>query len=288
MGIFLVVAVASAWPAEAARTVSPADWAAIEHGLALIRQCQMENGMIRAKGAGDPVWTVPYLGNFAALALLAADEVRPNATDVRRVERWLLWYAANQKADGTIDDQEGTVASYRSRGRRDSTDSYAATFLMAVARYERALDQKPEPSLHQAAQKALSAIEAVVQPDGLTIAKPDYPMKYLMDNIEVFGGLDEAASYFDAVGDGARAARARRRAARLATSLEPFWSETNHSYAVALDMKGAYTVGLAKSYPDGLAQLFALAHMPPPRRDLWRTLRGASGPATRGCPSSAG
>ena len=123
--------------------VAEEDRSAIENCLAIIRQCQMADGMIRIKGDGDPVWTVPYVSNFAAMALLAANNVRPNPQDVHRAERWLLWYAENQEPDGTINDRTGTVASYRSNGRRDSTDSYAATFLMAVRRYQQAIQGRP-------------------------------------------------------------------------------------------------------------------------------------------------
>ena len=142
-------------------TLPEDDWLAIEHCLGIIRQCQMEDGMIRIKGAGDPVWTVPYVSNFAAMALLAANDQRPNSADAHRVERWLLWYANNQNADGTIDDQEGIVSAYKSNGRRDSTDSYAATFLMAASRYQQAIRDKPAAAIDQAANKASAAT-----PDG--------------------------------------------------------------------------------------------------------------------------
>lgn len=122
---------------------------------------------------------------------MAANEVRFAPEDVRRVERWLLWYADNQEADGTISDRVGTVASYGSNGHRDSTDSYAATFLMAARRYQKAIQGQPAAKILRAARLAFGAIADVMQPDGLTIAKPGYGMKYLMDNVEVYGGLTE-------------------------------------------------------------------------------------------------
>ena len=240
--------------------------------------------MIRMKGAGDPVWGVPYFGNLAAMALLAANEARPNPPDVRRAERWLSWYAKNQEADGAIFDREGTVAAYKSNGRRDATDSYAATFLLAVWRFRQATGTAPQPAITEAARKSLAAIEAVVQPDGLTIAKPDYPMKYLMDNIEVHGGLREAALFFHSAGLEIEAGKADRLAARLAGSLPGFWSEKDQCFAVALDGKGVFTSGLRKSYPDGLAQLFALAHVPPVRPALWRKMRQSFKPGDEGVP----
>ena len=69
------------------------DGAAIENCLKIVRRCQMVDGMIRFKGVGDPVWMVSYVSTFAAMALLAANDLRPNQEDVRRVEHWLSEYA---------------------------------------------------------------------------------------------------------------------------------------------------------------------------------------------------
>jgi len=85
------------------------DWPAIRHCLEVIRQCQTSDGMIRMTGHPKRVWTVPYFGNFGAMALLAANEVRPNPEDVDRVQRWLEWYARHQEPDGTIYDRSGSV-----------------------------------------------------------------------------------------------------------------------------------------------------------------------------------
>ncbi|HEY3321220.1 MAG TPA: hypothetical protein VGP72_12190 [Planctomycetota bacterium] len=240
--------------------------------------------MIRIKGAGDPVWCVPYIGNFAAMALLAANDLQPNPEDVDRVERWLLWYGRNQESDGTICDQEGKVAAYKSNGRRDSTDSYAATFLMVAHRWRKAVNGAPRPEVLSAATRALGAIEAVVQTDGLTIAKPDYPMKYLMDNIEIYGGLAEGALFFDSVGKTEEANRCRRLAERVAAGLRGFWSEKEQCFAVSLDMKCVYTVGLSKPFPHGLAQLFALAHIDGTRTELWLRVRKSFKPGDEGMP----
>ena len=260
------------------------DWPAIDQGLGIIRQCQLPDGMIRSKGAGAAVWTVPYLGNFGAMALLAAHALHPNTNDVRRVEQWLLWYARHQEPDGTIYDREGTLGAYPSNGRRDSTDAYAATFLMAVWRYQKALGKEPAPEITRAAGLALGAIKAVAQPDGLTLAKPDYPMKYLMDNLEVYGGLREGASFFASAGHPAEAAEARCMAAQAGKGLQAFWSAKDQYFWVGLDRKGVYSGGLTRSYPQGLAQLYALAHLAPERSGLWQRVRQQFRPGDEGMP----
>lgn len=267
-----------------AADVSEKEWGTIEHCLGIIRNCQMDDGMIRMKGNGDPVWTVPYFSNFAAMALLAAHEVRPNPKDLERVERWLGWYACNQEADGTIYDRSGSVSSYKSNGRRDSTDSYAATFLMTAWRYKRACNKRPSDEIVNAARKAVTAIDAVMQADGLTIAKPDYAIKYLMDNIEVYQGLMEGALFFDSVDMKEEAQKARRMASRTAESLGKFWSEQDQHFANAIDRKGKLFVGLLKPYPDGLAQLFGLAHITPKRPGLWKEINKKFKPGDQGMP----
>jgi len=266
--------------------VSADDWAAIEQCLGIIRKCQLEDGMIRMKAAGSPVWTVPYCSNFAVMALLAAHAIHPNQPDLRRVERWLIWYADKQEPDGTICDREGNLESYRSQGKRDSTDSYAATFLMAVYRYQRAVPGVVRPEIIQAARKVLTAIGAVVQSDGLTIAKPDYPVKYLMDNLEVYGGLQEGALFFDATENIQEARKARQLAKAVKGSLQKFWSEKEQCFGCAIDLKDNLSCDdLSKPYPHGLAQLFALAHLAPERTILWQRLRKCFSPEDKGMPT---
>jgi hypothetical protein len=230
------------------------------------------------------VWTVPYFSNFAAMALLAANDTHVNPQDVHDVRRWLRWYADNQEPDGTICDRQGTVSAYESSGKRDSTDSYAATFLMVIWRYKQAIDGEPPPEISNAGAKALAAIQAVVREDGLTIAKPDYPIKYLMDNIEVYGGLQEGALFFDSVGRKTEARKARKMAAGIARSLGEYWSDEDRCFAYALDMNGKFSRGLSEPYPDGLAQLFALAHITPVQAGLWQTVSRRFKPDSAGMP----
>lgn len=170
------------------------DRAAVENCLAIIRGCQMKDGLIRMKGHGNPVWAVPYFGNDAA-------------------------------------------------------------------------------------------IEAVVQTDGLTIAKPEYPMKFLMDNVEVYQGLSEGAMFFGSVGMEAESDKARRMAFRIAKGMGKFWSDQGGHFAYALDMKGTFFAGLSKPYPHGLAQLFALAYITPTRPGLWVELNRSFKPGDAGIPA---
>ena len=62
---------------------------------------------------------------------------------------------ARMEPDGTINDHIGTVADYARTDKRDSTDSYAATFLQLLNRYLRATDPATAKSLLPAARKAV-------------------------------------------------------------------------------------------------------------------------------------
>jgi hypothetical protein len=90
--------------------------------------------------------------------------------------------------------------------------------------------------------------------------------------------------YFAAAGHASEAAKARRLAARVARGLGSYWSEKEQCFAFARDMKGTPAGGLSKSYPHGLAQLFALAHVAPERATLWQELRKRFKPGDDGMP----
>ena len=109
-------------------------------------------------------------------------------------------------------------------------------------------------------------------------------MKYLMDNVEVYGGLMEGAACSSQLAITTRRRRLARWPARLAAALRRFWSPKHGCFAIALDMKGKYSVGLEKPYPHGLAQLFALAHVEPGRTELWREVRKRFKPGDEAMP----
>lgn len=257
---------------------------AVENGLNIIRASQLPDGALRMSSAGDAVSIVPYFSNFAAMALLAANGQQANPDDVDRVRRWLDWYIFHQEKDGIIFDYAGTVNSYGSRGTCDSTDSYAATFLMVLRRYQQAVGTVLTPDDLNAAVLALGAIEDVMQPDGLTVTKPGYPIKYLMDNVEVYQGLTEGAELFESAGLKENATCAREMAQGVAEHISLFWSKNDQCFAYAADLNNKLSVGFSKPYPHGLAQLFALAHCTPAPEGLWGHVCETFAPDSDGMP----
>lgn len=270
----LALCAAGAGPAQAdgaPGTVRPA----VDHCLRHLRASQLPDGafaQVSPQGRLDaPVWIVPYFSHFAALALLAHVEAGGPADDRARAGCWLGWCAAHQNAAGYWNDFEGTLSAYRDTGRVDAWDSSAALFLLAADRFRQAGGTLAAAHL-ETARRAVACLAGVTDPaHGLTWAKPDHRVKYLMDNIEVRAGLLAAGRLFAAAGLEAEARDARERAECLGRALAAFWQPERQRYSWALLSGGTHAEERGKSYPEGLAQLYGLAFVEP-RAACWEAV----------------
>jgi hypothetical protein len=254
---------------------------AVESCLEIVRGCQLNDGAIgmrREKSSPRaPVWIRPYFGQYAALALLAANERKKSPPDMVRVKKWLEWCAKHQESEGFWFDQEGTQAGYRSNGTFDSWDSYAAMFLVAVDRYQKN-GGKLTPDLQTASIKAFSCLQSVHDPaDGLSWNLSDadsrQKAKYLQDNIETYAGLVAADRIFASLKpEPSNLKRATEMAAALKRSLPQFWQADRGHYSVALHTDGVYQGDMKTLYPEGTAQLFAIAFLTGKPESLWNTV----------------
>jgi len=136
----------------------------------------------------------PYFACFACIALL---ENPANAPAVRRYLEWhtgklnerdyngLAYTIYDYKLDaiGLATELKGEVPRY------DSTDSYAALFLAAVYKYYAVTGDKA--FLLENKEKLIGVADVIMATyhRGLTYAKPDYKIKYAMDNAEAYAGL---------------------------------------------------------------------------------------------------
>jgi len=270
---------------------------AINNCLGLIRSCQLANGAINMRWERDPqnpddrkqaiennenpdvvkvdtLRVIPYFANHSALALLAAySHYEKNYDDLKRVAKWTNFYAVSQnQSSGYINDYKGSIkgGTFGDSGKKDSVDTYASTFLQVADVYlkikttlpagqQQELEKiLPADKLINAAKLSLIAIESVID-NGLTWAKPDYKVKYLVDNAEVYGGLVAGADFFDKVGAKAEADKAKGMAANMGAKLLTYWQPQQQCFAWAIMENGAIESGLNKSYPDGLANLCGLA-----------------------------
>ena len=188
---------------------------------------------------------MPYFACLAALGLVAAGEKEA-------ARRYLRWHDAHREPDGTLFDWERTDSGWRKLPDRDSTDSYAAVYLELA----KALGET------RFVAASLAVLRRERQENGLTIAKPDYPVCYTMDNVEVWRGL--------------RAAGALKEAdATLAAIERALWEESASCYRIAVQTDGGkQSADLTQWYPGQMAQLLAIAWLPisERRRALYRRL----------------
>lgn len=181
--------------------------------LTYIRSLQISSGAIKDNEQSNSR-ICPYFSNFAVMALLK----NPAAENIAVVKKYITWYL-NKLNRGNINPHTGkpeiigSVYDYygeaeTTNGTYDSVDSYAATFLeiiMGLAKLSEEnkiwlQEKKDDISLVASAMINTMDTESFAIPtdfasddnDYLSIAKLDYPVKYLMDNCEVNMGLKAA------------------------------------------------------------------------------------------------
>jgi hypothetical protein len=147
-------------------------------------------------------------------------------------------------------------------GDADSTDSYAATFLSLAYAYF-ATGNPAAQSYVRSIASDLDLIGHVLaktqQSDGLTWAKPDYQIKYLMDNAEVFRGLADAATLFGSLGDTGKQNYYSGLATKCQQGVWSMW--LNGKWAVYKDGIGRLaTPNMGTWYPDASSQLFPVLY----------------------------
>ena len=238
---------------------------------------QAENGaLLMTSGPSGDFTMNPYFADFAALALLGAGE-----TYYENVVRYMDWHFAHLNTaqtdyngvDGTIYDYTVTLSNGKvvaekininADGKKsyDSTDSYAATFLCVVAKYyEKTGDLAYLQAHSQELQRILNPIRQTMH-KGLTFAKPDYRIKYLMDNCEVYEGLVAAEKIYSALGLTDLLAETTDLKNQVFDAIEKYmWIESEGYYEVALGVNNdsAWAFTWTNFYPCATAQLFTIS-----------------------------
>jgi hypothetical protein len=236
-------------------------------GRELVRRLQAlqaDDGAILMPGKGTERDCNPYFANLAVIGLLIGTPPSTRGDAARVARSWIAWYATHINANGTMDDHRGTPGALKPTGKADSTDSYAATFQTVVWAYlARTGDQRTVAGIEEKLAKIAKAALLTMQPSGLTNSRPDYPVAYLMDNVEVWQGLDSWVRTAGLLGRKDEAAEARKQAdALLATIDEKLWLPQEGNYAWAMHPSGKREGGLEKWYPAQMANLMAMAVLP--------------------------
>ena len=201
----------------------------------------------------------PYYANIAAIGMTKDPNRMP------QVVGWINWYINHLNWPdkwglyGTTYDYAVNNGVPTATNNADSTDSYAATFLsLAWNAWESGNTSARSTILGLAYQ--LDTIGGVIiqtqQSDGLTWAKPDYQIKYLMDNCEAYRGLRDLAALFqNAFGDSAKAAYYNAAADSMRNGILGMWM--NGTWAVYKDDIGRLAApNLTTWYADASAQVF--------------------------------
>lgn len=210
----------------------------------------------------DRVMVRPYLSHFAAIGLVHAYTATGDARYADGAWRWLSWYQARMDATGYVTDYDLVNGVLTSTGDMDSTDSYAAMFVVAAYNAHVATGSTAKTTaLRTGISKAVSAIESTMQADGLTWAKPAWRVKYLMDQAETYAGLRSAAWLAkNVLGDSDLATRADADADRLKAGVATLWNEAAGGYDWAKHENGArQATNWANLYSDALQQVWAVA-----------------------------
>jgi len=202
----------------------------------------------------------PYYSNLTAIGLTR------NSGSYGVVQNWMKWYIGHLNVNdkwglsGTTYDYSYNNGVETSLVNADSTDSYAATFLSLALAYYNTGDAGAQAYVRSIVSQ-LDLIGGVLaktqQTDGLTWAKPDYQIKYMMDNCEVYRGLRDAAQLFQSAFNDP--AKAQTYTAMADASFQGLMSMYlgNGAWAVYKDGIGSlFAPHLGTWYPDATAQLF--------------------------------
>jgi len=248
-----------------------------ETETAWLASLQLENGAIPMTAALNGTVTMnPYFADIAALALLDnADKYAEN------VKAYMDWHFAHlndadddyNSVDGTIYDytitiENGKVVKEESKGSYDSTDSYAATFLTVLNKYyEKTGDAEyiiaNGGDIARVAEAMLHTLKM-----GLTYAKPDYKVMYLMDNCEVYEGCVSASNLLGVItAEISDCDITQTKCAYAAdwiksTAEKKMWNAKGKYYdsAIFTDGKAAFEFSWDEFYPSATAQLFPIVH----------------------------
>jgi len=202
----------------------------------------------------------PYMAHFGAIGFVRASEASGNTEYVDAAWRWAHWYASKMDETGFVTDFNWIDGQWVSTGDMDSTDSYAALYMVLLEELYRVTgDISNLRSLADSVEKSVTAIEATMDVDGLTWAKPTYHVKYLMDNAETYVGLLAGGRVAAILSNAELSEKANSMAQRMCAGLESLWNEETMSYARAVNQAEVEESDWDYYYNDAVSQAWAVA-----------------------------
>jgi hypothetical protein len=201
----------------------------------------------------------PYFSNLAAIGMTKSPG------NYQQVQNWMQWYVNHLNwpdkwgVYGTTYDYDYNNGAETSLNDADSTDSYAATFLSVAWAFYSTGDANAQSYVKTLGYQLDAIGQVIVQTqnsDGLTWAKPDYQIKYLMDNCEAYRGLRDLALVFgNAFNDAGKQQYYDAKADLMLQGIQGMWM--NGSWAVYKDgIDRLIGPSLGTWYPDASSQMF--------------------------------
>ncbi|CAH1217611.1 hypothetical protein PAECIP111891_04602 [Paenibacillus allorhizoplanae] len=202
----------------------------------------------------------PYFANLAVIGMLE----NPSAANILVAKNWINWYF-NHLNQPDYNGINGSVYVYyanastgveTSSGGYDSTDSYGTTFATMLKKYvEVSGDSTLLINNKAKIEMAVDGSIATLQTDGLTYSKPDYQIKFLMDNVEVNEGLASMAWLENNVlGDSTKGTYYSGKKSSNTTGIESLWNTGNNNYNSSAGQPSNWGV----FYADATAQVFPI------------------------------
>ncbi|MDO5087787.1 MAG: hypothetical protein Q4D74_09305 [Comamonadaceae bacterium] len=233
---------------------------------------QCVNGMVcvhdtAADAAGRYQMVEPY---FASQGLYWAFQASPQALQTE-VAAWLnWWFARRDAATGStlrhyLPVQGQRTATTHAKGlparHEDATDSNIAMWYLLLraflARYgHAALSEDLRTRVHE----PLLALMKLYMPDGMTWAKASWQVKYLMDNVEVWAGLQATVDVLRHFGGELNAhllPLAEYLARQVGDAIRAMYDAASQQWACSKQADGALVwPNMRTGYPDLNAQIW--------------------------------
>lgn len=223
------------------------------------------------------MFVVPYFMYIMGIHSLQNGE---HQKEVRNLIRWVFDHLDDDDrwgVAGSINDYvvlaDGTEIDTR---QYDSADGYAGQFLMLCHQYYEVTGDDRLIRNHENDIRLVADVILQLQDkDGLAIAMPSYPVKYLMDNCEAYGGLKAFVKLADKMG-WAQTDKYRRAKTRMKKGImKQLYIPEKKIFYYAMDRNGKYGSAWSRYYPDAFAQLFPLLYDVVPGKselgmELWK------------------
>lgn len=239
---------------------------------------QLSNGALPVYGKEDGDVSInPYFSSITTLAILkySGDE-----SGLESVKNYYDWHFDRLNEDGSIYDYEAIIAnkeivSENSKADYDSADSYAALFLISLWKYIEAGGNKDYIIENQdKIYLIIDLMTSLIDDDGLSKVSHTNGTKYLMDNCEVYAGLNSASMILEKVVLGQygvfsrdywetvkQIVNLRLAGYKMKAAIEiHLWNNNSGCYDVGINSNGSTIVAdeCDDFYPDAVAQLFPI------------------------------